>query len=125
MSEERGKRLYLVVGDRVVYSGRVCQKVVAMRDRFWPDAVLTDEPPGDDTPIALVTLDGPVDGVFLWVVKCCPHCGKTHVHGGGPGDGDPRRLLTHRVAHCVEGECFLGYDLVEREEEDDEDGQVA
>jgi len=37
---------------------------------------------------------------WLWNLPKCPHCGARHQHGGGKLDGDPRRLLGHRVAHC-------------------------
>ena len=47
---------------------------------------------------------------WLWRVRSCPHCGREHTHGGGAIDGDPRRLLGHRVAHCW---APGGYVLVE------------
>lgn len=37
---------------------------------------------------------------WLWQVRHCPFCGGRHQHGGGRLDGDPRRLLGHRVADC-------------------------
>lgn len=47
-------------------------------------------------------------GIFWhWVMDCCPLCGELHVHGGG------RKLLGHRVAHCVERKEPGGYILVE------------
>lgn len=52
---------------------------------------------------------------WYWVVERCPFCGRQHTHGGGPLDGDPRRLLGHRSQHCVEGPLWPkdGYRLVE------------
>ena len=36
----------------------------------------------------------------VWLLKLvCPHCGKTHIHGGG---GGPMPFGGHRVAHCEE-----------------------
>jgi hypothetical protein len=52
--------------------------------------------------------------VWLWIVNPCPLCGRKHTHGGGSLDGDPRRLLGHRVAHCTEKEEPGGYVLVEK-----------
>jgi hypothetical protein len=42
------------------------------------------------------------DGLYWrWVVRACALCGASHIHGGGQvGKDDPRRLLSHRVAHC-------------------------
>ena len=40
---------------------------------------------------------------YLWVVASCPFCGEHHTHGGGSLDGDPRKLLGGRVAHCSTG----------------------
>src|SRR5262245_40090053 len=40
------------------------------------------------------------EDVWLWVIERCPFCGEEHVHGGGSLDGNPRRLLGYRVAHC-------------------------
>ena len=37
---------------------------------------------------------------WLWVVDQCPYCGRRHIHGGGPLDGDPRAVIGARVAHC-------------------------
>lgn len=66
-----------------------------------------------ETLIAFVTLSGSEADGWQWVVECCPLCGEKHVHGGGPGDSDPRRCLGHRFAHCAEAELWAGYDLVE------------
>jgi hypothetical protein len=54
----------------------------------------------------------PYPGGFLWVVERCPACGQKHVHGGGPADGNPRDLLTHRVGHC-RSTAARGYILTE------------
>lgn len=48
-----------------------------------------------------------VDDVWLWVVDQCPFCGKTHVHGGGPGNGDPMKYLGTRSADCGRGTYWL------------------
>lgn len=87
----------------------------ALSEILETEGEAVEEGAGDDIPIALVTLRGSEAEGWLWVVKCCPHCGETHVHGGGSGGGDPRRFLNHRVAHCG-GEG--GYDLVEDKEEE-------
>jgi 5-methylcytosine-specific restriction endonuclease McrA len=52
---------------------------------------------------------------WYWVIDRCPFCGTRHTHGGGPLDGDPRRLLGHRSQHCMEGPMWphAGYMLVE------------
>jgi hypothetical protein len=50
---------------------------------------------------------------WIWTVKKCPLCGRRHTHGGGPLEGNPRELLSHRVAHCVSGDKAGGYVLVE------------
>jgi len=50
---------------------------------------------------------------WSWVVPRCPLCGKRHSHGGGALDRDPRRLLGHRVAHCVCPGVVGSYELVE------------
>lgn len=49
---------------------------------------------------------------FLWRVPVCPLCGREHVHGGGALDGDPRALLGHCAAHCLES-AGASYELVE------------
>jgi hypothetical protein len=63
-------------------------------------------------PIALARLKRMPD-VYLWIVDRCPLCAKKHIHGGGSLDGDPRRLLSHRVAHCLRPIEPAAYDLVE------------
>ncbi len=62
---------------------------------------------------------------YLWVVLCCPICGRRHEHGAGSVDGNPRDLLGHRVAHCHDPFAKVaselgGYVLVEKEEGTDE-----
>lgn len=38
-------------------------------------------------------------GRECWILKItCPHCGKTHTHGGGDG---PAPHGGHYVAHCL------------------------
>jgi hypothetical protein len=59
--------------------------------------------------LALATLVKGRQG-YRWIVDRCPYCGRPHGHGGGGLDGDPRRLLTHRVADCG---AVGGYVLVE------------
>ena len=52
----------------------------------------------------------------VWILKLtCPHCGKTHTHGGGSG---PVPYGGHRVAHCHNGEFPGGYfiELAEQRE---------
>jgi hypothetical protein len=51
-----------------------------------------------------------------WIVISCPHCGQEHIHGGIPLDQDPRTLLGHRSAHCVVGDVWPDYTLVEADE---------
>jgi hypothetical protein len=63
-----------------------------------------------DIPEALAQLVKDKHG-WLWVVSKCPLCGKRHVHGGGPLDGDPHDRLGHRAAHCVTGDTHGGYVL--------------
>src|ERR1044071_8078779 len=55
---------------------------------------------------------------YWWIVPKCPLCGDRHVHGGGNGDKDPRRFLSHRVGHCLTRtlESERGYILVELDE---------
>lgn len=50
--------------------------------------------------------------VWLWIMDNCPYCGGSHQHGGGGLGEDPKRLLGHRITHCVSGEG-CGYYLVE------------
>jgi hypothetical protein len=55
--------------------------------------------------------------VHLLHLAVCPYCGRPHVHGGGPPEGDPRDYEGHRVSHClrpVPGD--RGYLLVVTEE---------
>ncbi len=48
-----------------------------------------------------------------WILELtCPHCGKDHVHGGGPADYPP--LLGVRLSHCVNH--ARDYDLVPDED---------
>jgi hypothetical protein len=49
---------------------------------------------------------------WTWVVAHCPLCTGRHIHGAGDGT-NPRALLGHRVAHCVERVSLNGYVLVE------------
>src|ERR1700733_8010014 len=37
-----------------------------------------------------------------WVVRRCPLCRKRHVHGAGAVGDDPRKVLGHRVRHCLD-----------------------
>ncbi len=38
---------------------------------------------------------------WIWVVRACPYCGKSHEHYGGALDGDPHKLLRYSLsAHC-------------------------
>ena len=41
-------------------------------------------------------------GFYLTFIDC-PHCGREHIHGNGPG---------HRVAHCDAPGSSVGYVLV-------------
>lgn len=52
---------------------------------------------------------------WYWVIDRCPFCAGRHTHGGGPLNGNPRRLLGHRSQHCMEGPEWPrdGYELVE------------
>lgn len=68
----------------------------------------------DQLPKAYVTLDRGYPN--LWKIKKCPLCGKSHVHGAGGPDYNPRKLLGHRWPHCkkhIPGN--KGYVLVEEE----------
>lgn len=38
---------------------------------------------------------------FQWLIRSCPICKGMHHHGGGRVGDDPRRLLGHRVKHCL------------------------
>jgi hypothetical protein len=61
------------------------------------------------TPTVEATLRFSKDHVWVWTVRKCPFCGKTHNHGAGDG-ADPRTYLGSRVAHCL---CGGEYRLVE------------
>ena len=37
---------------------------------------------------------------WAWVIPVCPYCGRKHLHGGGPFDGNPRDFLGARMSHC-------------------------
>ncbi len=37
---------------------------------------------------------------WLWIVPRCPHCGASHVHGGGNFRQNPRALLRWRTPPC-------------------------
>jgi hypothetical protein len=50
---------------------------------------------------------------FRWEVPSCPICGKRHLHGGGSRQDDPRKVLSHRVAHCFRPPENNGYTLVD------------
>lgn len=52
----------------------------------------------------------------LWVIQCCPHCGKKHTHGAGSFDANPKDFLGHRLAHC-ENVKSNGYVLVEQKKQ--------
>ena len=49
-------------------------------------------------PVKLVTVS--YSRYPYWRVIRCPYCDDIHEHGSGEGDGDPRRYLGGRVAHC-------------------------
>lgn len=49
---------------------------------------------------------------LLWIIPICPRCAQRHIHGGGTLDGNPRALLGHRVAHCLDSDG-ISYELVE------------
>ena len=54
--------------------------------------------------------------IWLWTVRRCVLCGRRHTHGGGNIWEDPRRNLSHRVAHCADP-SLLGYILIEDDPE--------
>lgn len=51
--------------------------------------------------------------VWLLVVRRCPHCRRSHTHGGGSGD-EP--FYGHRTAHCTTARPGAGYWLQPAEE---------
>lgn len=56
--------------------------------------------PEEQYPEAECTLIRTPNG-YLWQIDKCPYCLGVHQHGGGKLDGDPRKQLGHRVAHCA------------------------
>lgn len=52
---------------------------------------------------------------YSWVIICCPYCGQSHQHGGGPLSDDPKNHLGFRVSHCMPPFKVFGrqYELVE------------
>jgi len=42
------------------------------------------------------------DGTFSLFIPVCPICGDGHLHGAGAVGEDPRKYLSHRVAHCYD-----------------------
>ncbi|MFD0458741.1 hypothetical protein ACFQ2H_28635 [Streptomyces violaceoruber] len=51
--------------------------------------------------------------MWLLVVRRCPHCRRSHTHGGGSGD-EP--FYGHRTAHCTTARPGAGYWLQPAEE---------
>ncbi len=42
---------------------------------------------------------------WIWVVPCCPYCGRQHAHYGGGLECDPRWYLKHPLpASCTPGD---------------------
>lgn len=67
--------------------------------------------PRDTDPTAFVTkIETSPRGVRSLVVGSCPHCDKTHHHGGGEVSVDVTEYLGHRVSHCA-GATTGGYYL--------------
>lgn len=50
--------------------------------------------------VAFAMLEVSGGGYFVWRVPSCPRCRKTHRHGAGGPDVDPRRLLGPRTLYC-------------------------
>ena len=83
---------------------------------------MTTSNPNETYPSApAILVLGAGDWDFRWRVLYCPLCGRTHYHGGGSLSGDPRRLLTHRVSHCLKRDLkgnarnVMGYILVDKD----------
>jgi hypothetical protein len=61
--------------------------------------------------------------VNYFVVAQCPWCGRSHVHGAGRLDQDPRAFVGTRVSHCAAGKTYrLRWGGTEVGEGDDEEG---
>lgn len=64
------------------------------------DESMIDTPINKDAPLAPVTFIREGNLIIFRVIRC-PFCGKTHEHGGmHKQEGDPRRMLGGRIAHC-------------------------
>jgi hypothetical protein len=74
----------------------------------------TEDPASTDPPTVEARCSWDRRGRY-WkvVIPCCPHCGKTHWHGGGDG---PVPDLGHRNAHCLDPRN-TGYIIVAAEAE--------
>jgi hypothetical protein len=48
---------------------------------------------------------------YVWIIDCCPLCGKSHIHGAGDDLEEISQYLGHRMSHCDTNEKS-GYNLV-------------
>jgi len=58
--------------------------------------------PGGSFPSAAATLDRGRK-TWIWILKSCPFCGRSHMQGGGALAESPFRHLGARMRHCGNG----------------------
>lgn len=59
-------------------------------------------------PLKAITEVRDYDGTRVYLLRVkCPHCGRTHSHGGGTDRADIGKYLGHRASHCTSRDGYV------------------